>query len=255
MIDTKTDRKNLYSKLHELDFIGKARSLLTQRGFVVRPDGRLTRQSHAAWDTPWIHQHNFEQKECERWHSLWFPITHKVPSYCKNCWKVVVDIPTVKELFDLYELQKGLGHPCKCGIELRPTDARRYGGYFYSWGKEEGLACYQKVRQAVNEQIGEHINVFLKCACSEYEIECGPPDDWEVTPQQLKVEQMFKNYVVTSDVKFPQHPHMIAYVMLKWLHHAAHIGDMTYKECTNGQPILLTMKTYHKEIEDGTMAK
>jgi hypothetical protein len=47
--------------------------------------------------------------------------------------------------------------------------------------------------------------------------------------------------------------------MLKWLHHAAHIGDLTYKEFTDGKALVKTMKTYHNEEmenkENGTMAE
>jgi len=233
-----------------MDFIGKARTLLTQKGFSIRADGKWVRNSVASWDTPWIHQHNYEQKECEKWHQLFFPIAKSVPTYCQRCWKVVVDIPTVKELFDLYELQKDLEHCCKCGIEYRPTDHKRYGGYFYNWGKEKGKQCYEKVRTAVSERIGEHINVILKCACSEYELDCGPPAEWKATPEQLELEQMFNNYVQISTQRFYQHPYMKAYVMLKWIHHAAHIGDMTYLELTGGKPIMRIMKTYHNEEKE-----
>lgn len=249
-INTKRERESLYKKLTEIDTITPLRYLLDKKGFRIRSDGRWTREpiaSASIWETPWLHQHQDPDQDCDLWHNLFFAMYRWVPTYCKNCWKVVVFIPTVKKLFDLYELQHELERPCKCGLEYRFTDERKYGGYFYNWGKENGLECYKVVRQAVDEHLGKDINVILKCSCSEYEIACGPPDEWTPSEQQLAIEEKMKKWVLTGNVKHTQQKYMTAYVMLKWLHHAAHIGDLTYKEFTGGQSLVKTMKTYHQE--------
>jgi hypothetical protein len=249
-INTTQNRGNLYQKLHKLDVIGKMRYLLDGKGFRIRADGRWTRMpqdSVSVWDTPWIHQHQKPGQQCEIWHRLFFDRYKWVPTYCKDCWKVVVFIPTVKDLFNVYEIQHELGHPCKAGIEYRYTDERKYGAYFYNNGKQAGLDCYKMVREA----IPENMDVILKCACSEYEIECGPPDEWKASPEQLEVEEMFKTWLVDSNMKHTQLEYMTAFTMLKWIHHAVHIGDLTYREFTNGEKLTVTMKTYHEEIENG----
>ena len=234
--------------------ISPLRYLLDSKGFKIRADGRWTREiqpSVSIWDSPWIHQYQEPNGECEMWHSLFFPKYNMVPSYCKDCWKVVVFVPTVEDLFNLYEIQHELEHPSKCGIEYRMTDERRYGGYFYNWGKENGLKCYEKVRAAVPD----HMNVILKCSCSEYEIACGPPDEWEVTKEQEELENKFRRWVLTADQKHSAQRYMTAYIMLKWIHHAVHIGDQTYKAFTGGAPLTVTMKTYHDEVNHGEMAE
>ncbi|NIP54654.1 MAG: hypothetical protein GWN94_20885 [Phycisphaerae bacterium] len=171
---------------------------------------------------------------------------------------------TVVELFDLYELQKELEHQCKCGIELRATDNRRYGGYFYNWGQEEGQKCYEKVRKAVSKQISPEVGVVLKCSCTEYEIDCGPPNDWVASKEQLFIEDAMRRYVVQATENFRQDDNMRIYVMLKWIHHAAMTSDPTYKEFTSGKDITFNPKTYHvdwttfnnkKERKNGKMAK
>jgi len=258
LINTTKNRGNLYSQLTAKDDVTKLKPLLEKKGYRIGPDGRWRRSYGAQWNTPWIHQHQEDMVECELWHELFFPIHNMVPTYCQNCWKVVVFIPTVSKLFDLYELQKDLEHPCKCGIEYRFTDERKYGGYFYNWGRQAGEACYKKVRQAVDDRLGEDIKVILKCSCSEYEIACGPPDDWSATERQIEIEEAFRRRVVTNNTKYHQFEYIQAYVMLKWIHHACHIGDETYKEFTGGEPLTVTMKTYHdelKEKENGEMAK
>jgi len=255
MIDTIKNREHLYEMLTKLDDISKMKVLLEKKNFRIDADGRFRRAYSSQWNTPWVHQHQEEQQQCELWHELFFSVYQMVPSYCQDCWKVVVFIPTVRDLFDLYELQKDLGHPCKCGIEYRATDERRYGGYFYNWGKEAGKACYAKVRSAVDSRLSPDIKVILKCACSEYEIACGPPAEWQVSDKQRELEAAFRRRVDTHSLIYRQYDYIKAYVMLRWIHHAAHIGDTTYREFTDGKPITPTMKTYRQETEDGKMAK
>lgn len=259
-INTKKDRNNLYMKLNELDTISKMKYLLTNKGFRIRYDGKWTRsvvEAVSAYETPWLHQYQAPHFECDKWHNLFFTAYGWTPTYCQNCWKVVVFIPTVEKLFDLYELQHDLEHQGKCGLEYRKTDERRYGGYFYNWGKEEGLKCYEKVRRAVDKELGEDINVILKCSCSEYEVHNGPPEEWVPSEKQLVIEEEFRRWVVMSDVKHRQTRYMVAYVMLKWLHHACHIGDLTYKAFTDGNSLVKTMKTYHDEkgVRNGEVCK
>ena len=253
MIDTKTSRENLYQWLMERDVIGKLKPILEKYGYVIRIDGKWTKGHVIGWNTPWIHQHQDHASECELWHKLFFNVFNKVPTYCQNCWKVVVFIPTLKNLFDLYELQKELEHPCKCGVEYRFTDERRYGGYFYNWGQEEGQKCYQKIRKAVDKKISPDIKVILKCACSEFEIACGPPDEWKADEEQLRIEKMLKEWVVLPNERFHQFSYIKIYTMLRWIHHAVHIGDLTYKEFTDGNPLVKQMKTYHEEVIDDNL--
>jgi hypothetical protein len=247
MIETRKGREILYQKLQQKDVIGKLKPILERKGFRIFADGRWRRTHSAAWETPWIHQHNDEIQECELWHDLFFPIFKQVPTYCANCWKVVVMPRTVVELFDLYELQKEMERPCKCGIELRPTDDRRYGGYFYNWGKEAGEECRDAVRKAVSKSISPKVPVILKCSCTEYEIDCGPPAEWVPDEKQKLIENYIRKYVVPSNEKFYQYDYMQAYVMLRWLHHAAMTSDLTYKTFTNGENITFKAKTYDKE--------
>ena len=68
-----------------------------------------------------------------------------VPSKCMGCWKVVVRLKTLKQLFSLLQLQMRMGRPSKCGIEVRESVNGLYGGYFYNHSLEEGLECYSAV--------------------------------------------------------------------------------------------------------------
>jgi hypothetical protein len=252
MIDTKTNRSQLYETLTKKDVITKLMPLL-KKNFRIRVDGKLTSsltEPALQWDTPWLHQYQTGEQDCHLWHRLFFVNTGLTPTKCKSCWKVVVIPRTVVELFDLYEVQKQLEHPCKCGLELRATDERNYGGYFYNIGKQEGLACYQKVRQAVDEQISPEVTVALKCACTEFELKNGPPDDYEASQEQLELEQTYSEYVTTNDLKFNAPEYMHAHQLLSFIHRAAKIGDLSYKEFTDGKSLVRQPVTYHDEIEE-----
>lgn len=230
-----------------MDVIGKLRYLIDKHKFQIRVDGRLTRivqPSITLLDSPWIHQYQPAGSECDIWHNLFFDHFKMVPSYCQNCWKVVLAIPDLVTLFNVYEIQHELERACKCGLELRRTDEKRYGGYFYNWGQEAGQECYKIVRAAMPD----NVDVILKCSCSEYEDELGPPAEWKVTDEQKEIEGMFKQWVVHSDLKHHQPTYLVAYRMLNWIHHACHIGDLTYLEFTNGEHLVKTKKTYHKEF-------
>lgn len=251
MIDTKKDRKNLYTRLHKKDVITKLKPLLN-RGFKIRADGKFTTspcEPSVQWNTPWVHQYQSGGDKCFKWHTTFFNNFRLPPTRCKNCFKVVVMPRTLVELFDLYELQKELERPCKCGIELRPTDERNYGGYFYNDGLEAGRECYDVVRKEVDKQISKDINIILKCACSEFEIANGPLEEYEANESQLEIEKYIDEYVVFNDLRWIQLEFLTAYIMLSWIHRAVKIGDLTYKVFTDGKPLVKTFKTYHLDKE------
>lgn len=79
----------------------------------------------------------------------------------------------------------------------------------------------------------------------------GPPDDYEVSDEQLELEDMYEQYVSLNDLKFNAPDYIHAHILLSFIHRAAKIGDLTYKEFTNGKQLVLTPKTYHDEVEDG----
>lgn len=247
MINTKLP--NLYDRLTELDFNSKAGNFLKSKGFHQRSDGKWIRNYQQSTDSPWIHQyrHLTNHPNCEMWHQLFWEHTGWTPSECKSCWKVVVHIPSVRNLFQVYELQKEMERVCKCGLEYRPTDERRYGAYFYNQSKEEGLERLDEVRTKFHKEIRKDMRIFLKCACSEYEIKNGPPAEYEPSDKQLHLEELYKKYVVVNNVFFDQKPHQQAEIMLRWIHHAMHIGDMSYKFATGGRSMAPRMKTYEKE--------
>jgi len=259
VINTKRGRENLFVNLDKINLVKKLRDIFGAKGgyHLRREDGKFVPNFPATGpEAPWIYVKTHPHLRCDIYHWIIFKHLGFIPSVCRNCWKVVVMPRTVVELFNLYELQREMGVPCKCGIERRRTDTRLYGGYFYNQGKEEGLERYKMVREAVDECLSPDTNVILKRYCSEYEIGdgqkkgLGPSDQLpDQTPDELWLENYVLDNFPSTGFGTPQPDHLIAHTMMEWIHYAYKHGDKTYAEFTDGNPLSPSALTYHPEIE------
>lgn len=173
-----------------------------------------------------------------------------IHSYCHDCYKVVVKPRTVTQLFQLCDLQKEMGHPAKCGIEIRKFVPCLYGGYFYNRSLDAGRECLRKVKKAVRTQIDPSMGVILKRGCTEFEMRFGPSDKWKVLPEQLKFEEAFREVYVKDMPNSMEMPdYLKSHIKTRWLHWAAQHYDKTYKDFTNGISLIgeCDYVTYHKE--------
>jgi len=251
MINTKKDRKNLYLRLCNMDLKKKLSTLLKGQYHARIEDGKFVPNLPAMGiEAPWVYVQSSPAR-CDIYHRVFFDVLKMIPSYCRECYKVVVMPRTLVELFDLYEMERDMGVPCKCGIELRKTDTRLYGGYFYCRGLEQGKERYAEVRALIDERLSPETKVILKRYCTEYEIGPdgqGPSDE---LPPFTKEELDFEEYVLDH---FPpigfgtkQPDYLTAGVMVDWIHHAYMHGDETYKEFTDGGPLFKPIVTYHNK--------
>lgn len=241
---------SLYEDIVSRDIITKMKPLLDNGTFYLRDDGKLTRQSRLAHETPWIHVKQARNRNCVLYH-IYFNQFGFIHSRCQECWKTVVRPRTLVELHKLLELQKVLNLPSKCGIEKRATVCGLYGGYFYSDSLEEGKVCHKLVRANVDANISPDIGIILKRACTEFEVDgkFGPSDEWEVSDDQKKMELLLEDLIDQDITKFPQPEHLKETIFRDWIHWAYSSGDMTYKEYTDGKPLFRAYKTYHEDID------
>ena len=258
-----TNGQNYYDAIKSRDIVTLVKRLLQNAGYFMRDsDGKIDAERRKMWDTPWHHVRHHAALDCNLWHRVMFdavsmqlPESRRfVPSPCQSCYKVVVRPGTIKQLFALLDLQKQLGKPSKCGIETRPTVHGLYGGYFYNIGLDVGVDCYKTVRAAVDaaDFLGPDVPVFLKRACTEYEMECGPSNKWEITDDQLQIEALIEQNFVKDDVLREQSEAAILYVHRKWIEFAYMNGDPTYSEFSGGEPLYPPYITYnHLAEKDG----
>ena len=252
MIDTKKDRKNLYLKLNNLDFITKYKPLL-EKGYKLRvEDGKFVpKQIASAYEVPWVYVKTDPKSRCDIFHTVFHQIENHVHSYCRECYKVVVRPRNLIELFDLYELQRRLDVSCKCGIEKRESVFGLYGGYFYNRGLKQGLERLKEVRKLVDENLSSETPVFLKRYCTEFEIgplSLGDSDKMlDITKEEEEWEMMIMSLFPRVGVNTPQSDTQIAYVMRTWIHYAYANGDKTYSEFTDGSPLFKPYVKYGEE--------
>ena len=257
-------KASFYDWMTAHDILEHLRPLWEGGGFSLREDGKLVGNPKSAIEGPWHYIKHHWEFDCFTWHQVIFEhisqrliIGQKfVPSKCQECFKVVVRPRTLKELFALEKLQITMDRPCKCGIEVRDTVHGLYGGYFYNKGLDEGLIRYQEVRKAVNgdKYLTPSVPVILKRGCTEFELACGPSDQWQTTPEQLKIEAMVNQFLVKDDVLRKQPDHVLWHLHRKWIEFAYAHGDSTYAEFTDGKPLFMPPVTYHHlaEIQPST---
>jgi len=229
----------------------------------MNSDGKLEAvRTQAALDTPWVHHGHLDKNNCVFGQLVFNTISRKisqhfadmrpfVPSGCQNCYKVVVRPQNLIQLFALDDLQTNFGHPCKAGIELRPSVEGLYGGYFYNQGLEDGKACYVRVRAAIdaNPHLGPEVPVILKRGCTEMEHETGPSDKWEVSEEQVIIENLVREWVVLAPDLDAQPEPIVWRTKRKWIEFARQNGDKTYKKFTGGKLIVPGYVTYHDKEE------
>ena len=257
-VNTKNDRSNLYLDLDKLDIVNRIRPLLQKAGYKCRiEDGKFVPAYYQmGWDAPWVYVQHDPVGRCDIYHRVFYNLLDHIHSYCRNCWKVVVRPRTLVELFDLYEFQREMGVPCKCGLELRKTVEGLYGGYFYTRSKEEGLQRWAEVRELTDKNLSPEVPVILKRYCTEFELGGqhikgqGPSDQVpDVTPEEKQMEEYIEAMFPCVGGNSGQPKHIIAGTMKRWIHHAFEHGDMTYKHFTNGEKLTQDYVTYH-DVED-----
>lgn len=228
---------------------------------IVKPldDGRFLSKRSLMIDVPWLYV-NFKESYntskdgeelCDTYHEYFTKKLGFIHSHCHECYKVVVQPRTIKELYQLYKVMQDLKFPSKCGIEIRSYVPRLYGGYFYNRGLNQGKDRYSIIKTVVHSRISPEIEVILKRGCSEFEMQFGRSDKWRILDGQEKIEEKFNNLYIQENAGAIEYPsHFKANTKIMWLYFAANAKppDMTYLEFTDGEPLTPQVKyvTYHE---------
>lgn len=171
------------------------------KSFIKNTDANIL-----AWDgkqyVGFIHQNNPEvtwcytptcfDAECALWTTATKAIRRVmkkafIPSYCMNCYKVVVRPQNIDDLIAIHKWQMKSGMNCKSGIETRSSVPHLFGAYHYNRSLEQGLECCSIVKEAMKE-INPDITVILKRGCTEFEQEHGDSLYWKAEDNQLELE-------------------------------------------------------------------
>ena len=241
---------SVYSQLKTEDYIRYLQPAIDSgqlRWSNEYPD-KLEPMTRGALENNWvvIIQNKEQQNQCMFNSKILFNMVSKyysprlVPSYCQECWKVVTRPKTLRQLWDIYELQTAEQIPAKCGMEERSEVFGPWGAYWYTRSVEEGRALHARLSVLMDTPL------ILKRGCTEMEMNCGDSSKWEVYPEQLEIEKKFRDLIVTwkyDPVK--QTDWVIRNIKRRWIEWAWGHGDSTVFEFTDGQPLMTPYRTYH----------
>lgn len=159
----------------------------------------------------------------------------QVPQACASCYKVKVAPGNLKQLMALRELAREIPCLSKFGSEINYRLSQSlWGGYFYCDGLEHAREIYRQVRDAMdrNPALGSAVPMRIKRGCTEYEVHCGPSDQWTFKDQQPELEKyLFERFQKREGT----HRSDDLTILMQWIEIAYSIGDDSYLEFTGGR--------------------
>jgi len=235
-----------YSDFVSRDIVGICQSLLKSPDWHISPTtGKICpKNTGIDWQTPWVHIHRDVNRKCEYWMPL-FKLTGIRPTRCFSCWKVVVRLSALSDLFKLHDFMKfDFGNPCKCGWDNRPYTSGVYAGYFYCDSKEIGLNVLEKVRAGLKGILEHDNSITLKRGCTEMEVK--HKNTWDHSITDKLIEGMFNQNVHIPDGDQPQPEIVRIHVMRRWIENASRAGDETVKRHNGGNMLAPSLTNYEE---------
>jgi len=228
-----------------LSVIERIKPVLAARGFVFQDDGKVACPQRNPRHSLWIYFGNSPNRRCDLWHHVYFQYFDFIPSACHECWKVTIRPSTIAELFRLYELQKRMNRPSKCGIDRRLYTHGLYAGFLYCDGFDHGKETYAAAISSIAGEISSGTPVTLKKGCTEFEMRHGPSLEWSVTEEQLRIETVLDKVFISNPRRNTASESLIRHIHMEWIKWAYAWGDSTYRELTNGKDLYPELTTYH----------
>lgn len=181
-----------------------------------------------------------------------------IPKYCFDCYKVLITVQSVLELFKLLMLFEKLALPenntRKCMIDRRPVSSDIYKGFIYCRGVDEANEICKTVEESVKENISTSATVSVKRGCSEYAAKYPEytqfenndfqyKDDWKFYEEFVDKHWIFyENFPDTYDEDGKGTDPMREIIAFQWwLRYAATAGDESYL-MVNGNKKLQPLK-------------
>lgn len=231
-----------YEDLVGIDLANYAVMQKLKRG-IYKPEGDRIVYNATSYnpDIPWIFHGHAEDRDCTRWHKVYFRDYKFIPRECFNCWKIVARPKNLRQLFELNELQEAHALPGKVGVDLRPEAVFKgiFLGFWYCpLGDLEGAReKYKEIKRSVKGALSLDVPVILKRGCTEMENAFGPSKDW-VFPEQWRMLQDLLDAVFdVRDLNAKEQPGWIkSHVMRFWIEYAHQRGDGTVKDFVKHYP-------------------
>ena len=194
-----------------------------------------------------IFRQNSDNLNCNR-HFKVFNTFNAIPEFCFGCFKIVIDLTNVLDLFKLYfvfdNLYLGLNNIRKVMIETRDNVSGTYKGLIYCKNVNEVNSIKEKLHKLLSKNIGNNFSISAKRGCTEFGIKYPQfkkislnesemmkyDNTWkekeEIIDNQIYNENSEKGLVYAS-LKGPKLSDIL--IMKNWLIYAKKINDNSFK--------------------------
>jgi len=179
----------------------------------------------------------------------------QVPFGCRSCFKVKVSTRSLRALMAAKQIAETTPFTTKSGSAVdNPANQDLYSTYLYLDGLDEARAAHKLVREAVDAdgRLGPEVAVTLKRGCTNYERKLGPSDQYAFDPRLEAVEADLASRFRDERPERQASKEAVASLrMLRLIRTAYRIGDETYKDFTDGEPLLAPLVSYAPEAATG----
>ena len=194
-----------------------------------------------------IFRQNSDNLNCNR-HFKVFNTFNAIPEFCFGCFKIVIDLTNVLDLFKLYfvfdNLYLGLNNIRKVMIETRDNVSGTYKGLIYCKNVNEVNSIKEKLHKLLSKNIGNNFSISAKRGCTEFGIKYPQfkkislnesemmkyNNTWKekekIIDNQIYNENSEKGLVYPS-LKGPKLSDIL--IMKNWLIYAKKINDNSFK--------------------------
>lgn len=273
----------MFPELHRWDLIGKIAPILHPNGhYIIDPeDGKIKVPKPfitTQWDAPWVHIRQDDYRFCKMYQDVFVRCLNMIPKKCVNCWKVVFRPQHIADMFNMMRLMKRLvkkhRFACKLGCEQREWTSGIYGKmglwgcYWYNDSKEQGIFCWEKVKDAIAEDEtlkhlledvddeGYPLRLVLKRGCTEFEVgSFGDSINWNYSEEAAEWERIVWDRFEAQDFSREQSEDVQRHVMVTWFKHAHHAGDQSIRALNEGDMVWRSTRYYHKELYESVQKK
>jgi hypothetical protein len=210
-------------------------------------------------DSPWIFGRECGERECKRWHKIYFEKFGILPRGCMHCWKIVVRPKNLDELFELEKLQQKMKDwiPCKCGVDLRQTETYKgiHLGFFYCplGDLPKAKELYKEVRNKVRGALALDTPVILKRGCTEMENHFGPSHLWTYPLQMRAMEGLLDTCIDVVAPLMEQTEMLKNHIRAFWIIYSHRNRDKTARKYIRNFPSTtgsIPTTTYHDVLPE-----
>ena len=194
-----------------------------------------------------IFRQNSDNLNCNR-HFKVFNTFNAIPEFCFGCFKIVIDLTNVLDLFKLYfvfdNLYLGLNNIRKVMVEIRDNVSGTYKGLIYCKNVNEVNSIKEKLHKLLSKNVGNNFSISAKRGCTEFGIKYPQfkkislnesemmkyNNTWKekekIIDNQIYNENSEKGLVYPS-LKGPKLSDIL--IMKNWLIYAKKINDNSFK--------------------------